>query len=1028
MSNSVISFIIVNFNGKEHLKDCFNTIFNQNYPKDKIEIIMVDNGSEDGSIDYVEKNFPTIRIIRNSTNEGFAKPNNDAAKIAKGKYLALINNDMRLDKNWLNEMIDTLEKAKTEDEKYVCVGSKILNWDGTKLDFAGGSINFYGHGYQYDFGIDIKEANKKYNEDRDILFACGGAMLIEKDIFLNIGGFDEDYFAYFEDVDLGWRLWILGYKVKFCSKSICYHKHNSTSKKLNRFKLNIMYNRNSLYTIYKNYEDDKVFKVITSAILLKVYKGNKFFFDNKEEDLKENEGKVQYYAIQEFLNNLDLYSKKRKFIQGNRVISDKEIFEKFVDFPYKNLMVPNTDLSYFETIENLIAGINLDVSFGEFKKNVLIISNDYVGKKMAGPGIRYWEFAKQMSKNHNVTLAIPNDIDLDVQSYNFDVKKYCLSEPNNIVELAINSDVILIHGFMLENIRILKEISKNKILIVDIYDPFVIENLEIHRKKSFKQRNEIHNHDLKVQIEQLKLGDYFICASEKQKDFWIGMLSSLNKINPEEYDLSSKLEKLVGLVPFGISDEEPRKTRDAMKEKISNLKQDDKVLIWGGGVWNWFDPLTLIEAVHILSKERNDIKLFFMGVKHPNPAVPEMEMTNKAIELAEKLGLKDKYVFFNMDWVDYEDRQNFLLESHLGVSCHFNHLETRFSFRTRILDCLWARLPIIATEGDYFAEEIQKNSLGIVVEYENSRNLVDAIRKLSDDKKFYNECKKNIDQYRENYKWDIVTKPLNDFCNKPVKKKLQPISDDYHLIYDIKQESKNTVVGEILDGDRVGQKFRCRYPNLKAIDIFVATYARVNEHKLKFKLFEATTKELLFEKDLNAVNLKDNSWYKIDLRPIINSEGREFYFYLESEGAGLGNAITLWQNSDINTYGNIWRNDNLVQGNLVFRTHCVYNEEPLKEEEGIVIQNRTIDDIVIKSEINSLDSIEDLAKKAIEIKNNRHRLRDENHKVVAQLQNQMQDVITNINNINNWITTINMKLKKIKSLGLYGFVKKLIKR
>lgn len=76
-----------------------------------------------------------------------------------------------------------------------------------------------------------------------------------------------------------------------------------------------------------------------------------------------------------------------------------------------------------------------------------------------------------------------------------------------------------------------------------------------------------------------------------------------------------------------------------------------------------------------------------------------------------------------MDWVDYEDRQNFLLESHMGVSCHFNHLETRFSFRTRILDCLWARLPVISTKGDYFAEEIQKNNLGITVGYENPQEL-----------------------------------------------------------------------------------------------------------------------------------------------------------------------------------------------------------------------------------------------------------------------------------------------------------------
>ena len=265
-----ISFIIVNYNGKHHLKECFSTLNKLNYPKDKIEYIMVDNGSKDGSVQFVKSKFKNVKIIQNKSNEGFAKPNNDAAKIAKGDYIALINNDMKIDANWLNDMVETLDSCN--DDSYVCVGSKILNWDGSKLDFAGGSINFYGHGYQYDFGIEIDEANKRYNEDKDILFACGGAMLIDRNIYLEIGGLDEDYFAYFEDVDLGWRLWVLGYKVRFCSKAICYHKHNSTSKKMNRNKVMRMFERNSLFTIYKNYEEKRVYEILTGALLMKNYK------------------------------------------------------------------------------------------------------------------------------------------------------------------------------------------------------------------------------------------------------------------------------------------------------------------------------------------------------------------------------------------------------------------------------------------------------------------------------------------------------------------------------------------------------------------------------------------------------------------------------------------------------------------------------------------------------------------------------------------------------------------------------------
>mgnify|MGYP002565060810 CR=1 FL=1 len=125
MNEPIISFIIVNYNGKHLLKDCFESIKNLDYPEDRIEIILVDNGSSDGSVEYLNKKYPKVIVIKNEINEGFAKPNNDAAKIAKGKYIALINNDMRIDKNWLKDMLATLKSC---DDSYACVGSRILNW------------------------------------------------------------------------------------------------------------------------------------------------------------------------------------------------------------------------------------------------------------------------------------------------------------------------------------------------------------------------------------------------------------------------------------------------------------------------------------------------------------------------------------------------------------------------------------------------------------------------------------------------------------------------------------------------------------------------------------------------------------------------------------------------------------------------------------------------------------------------------------------------------------------------------------
>jgi GT2 family glycosyltransferase/glycosyltransferase involved in cell wall biosynthesis len=923
-----ISFLIVNYNGKEHLKECFNTLNKLNYPKEKIEIIMVDNGSEDNSVEFVRNKYKNIKIIQNSMNEGFAKPNNDAAKIATGDYLAMINNDMKLDSNWINDMLESLNNC---DDDYVCVGSKILNWDGSKLDFAGGSINFYGHGYQEDFGIDIDEADKKHNKDKDMLFACGGSMIIDRKVFLEVGGFDEDYFAYFEDVDLGWRLWTLGYKVRYCSKSICYHKHNGTSKKMNRNRVMRMYNRNSLFTIYKNYESEKVYKMLTAALLLKNCTG--VSHKNTEEQSPEQ------LAIMDFANKLSVMNKKREYIQSHRKISDKEIINLFIESPYRNLISMDSN-KYNEMLSNMLSSMNFKEYFGNQKYSMLIICTDNIATKMAGPGIRYFEIAKQLSNICDVTLAIPNKTDIDDSNLNFKFLRYNTDKPQNLINKFHESDIVLIHGMILEKITVMKNICKEKIMIVDLYDPYTIENLEIHKNKSLQVKMEIHENDLNTLNNQLNLGDYFICANEKQKDYWIGMLSALNKVNPAEYEISNKLEKLIGTVPFGISETDPIHKREALKEKVPNLKSNDKVLIWGGGVWNWFDPLSLIKAIYNISKERDDIKLLFLGVKHPNPEIPEMEMTTKAIMLAEELGIKDKFVFFNMDWVEYEDRQNFLLESYAGVSCHFDNLETRYSFRTRILDYLWAELPIIATEGDYFAEDIVKNNLGLVVKYNDESSISKAILKLVDDKEFYKSTKMNIKKYREQFKWNVVVKELKDFCNNPVKKKNSDSagSNDIHnFIMDINQTSKEEIAGPILNDYKIGQKFRCRYPNLTSISLIFGTYSRVNEHNLKFKLFDGATDTLLVEKDIDASVLVDNSWFEISFKPIINSEGRTLYFYLEAEGASPRNCVALFKDENIDNCGQIWNDELVYDGSLTMKTKCILSENHISKEIGIEI-------------------------------------------------------------------------------------------
>ncbi len=394
-------------------------------------------------------------------------------------------------------------------------------------------------------------------------------------------------------------------------------------------------------------------------------------------------------------------------------------------------------------------------------KKVLLISPDMINKKMAGPAIRYYNFAMELSKDTDVTLFIPNkSSDLDFSRSVFSIIK---GDIEKLKDSASNVDSIIVQGIALRLYPFLKEI--NKPIVVDIYDPITLENLELRKKVKLHDRLLYHETDLDLILEQLAFGDYFICASEKQKDYWLGMLAALNRVNPCTYIDDANMDKLIGVVPFGMDNSDPIKSKNVLKGVWKGIKEDDKVLIWGGGIWNWFDPMTLIEAMNCISKERSDVKLFFMGIGHPSANV-DISVATECIERSKELGLYDTSIFFN-DWVPYEERQDYLMEADIGISTYFNNLETRFSFRTRILDYLWCDLPMVLTEGDFMADMLKREKIGLCHREGNYEELKDAIIYLLDNESMYKEYKNNIGAIKEEFRWANVVNPLKKFCMSP---------------------------------------------------------------------------------------------------------------------------------------------------------------------------------------------------------------------------------------------------------------------
>jgi glycosyltransferase involved in cell wall biosynthesis len=391
---------------------------------------------------------------------------------------------------------------------------------------------------------------------------------------------------------------------------------------------------------------------------------------------------------------------------------------------------------------------------------ILILSQDEIGVNMSGPAIRCWEFARTLSAHCQVTLASPAEVGLSLPP---GVNALQLNTPA-FQEQAAQHDAVILSGYVLSAYPFLKTL--NVPLVIDIYAPFNLENLQRIADKKIAFQLQDHDDVLTVLRDQLQRGDFFLCASETQRDYWLGMLSGFNRVNPLTYGDDPTLRRLIAVVPFGLPAAPPNHTRHVLKGVHPEIRATDRVVLWGGGVYDWLDPLTLIRAMEIIAAQRDDVKLFFLGVRHPNPTVRGFGMLKQAVKLSRELGLENHFVFFN-DWVPYQDRDNYLLEADIGVSLHLDHLETRYAFRTRLLDYVWAGLPIICTTGDTMAELVSFHQLGRVVSYRAVTEVASAITDLLDLPSLRAEYRSRFEAVASVLCWPNVAQPLVTFCQSP---------------------------------------------------------------------------------------------------------------------------------------------------------------------------------------------------------------------------------------------------------------------
>lgn len=321
----------------------------------RVEYVLVDNGSSDGSVEFVRQRFPAVKVFALGRNEGFAPALNRAARAYDSEWLCFLNNDARVHIDWLANLMHAAHRTESP-----CFASHLMDWHGKQTQFGGGWINLFGKGF---------ETNEiRALQPYEIFFACGCGMMIRRDVFIEAGGFDDDYFMIYEDVDFGWRLRLLGHSVYLVPDAKVMHRGHVSLDEIPYSQKAPFFERNSLATIYKNLSTETLSVVLPLAL--------------REANLRARgvsgiglpfryspDGLAIFESLDAFFHLMPHWKERRDRIQRQRKVGDEEIFRRFFPNPgqlwafnnehYKRIHHPSILPKIQETLERACAALGL---------------------------------------------------------------------------------------------------------------------------------------------------------------------------------------------------------------------------------------------------------------------------------------------------------------------------------------------------------------------------------------------------------------------------------------------------------------------------------------------------------------------------------------------------------------------------------------------------------------------------------------------------------------------------------------------
>jgi glycosyltransferase involved in cell wall biosynthesis len=389
---------------------------------------------------------------------------------------------------------------------------------------------------------------------------------------------------------------------------------------------------------------------------------------------------------------------------------------------------------------------------------ILFVTDSPIARHRSGPAIRCLELARVLSSTHEVTIASTAVVEEVIEGVRM---LSSVGREGDALRRAVREcDIIITQGLVLTSIPVLAR--SGKFIVCDFYDPYVLEYLAHPHPDApdwgyMRQWHTVN--------EQLLAADVFLCANERQRDFVLGWLGALGRTGVNEYQKDPSFEHLVKVVPFGLSPQPPVAQQGSLRGLLPGVGAEDVVAIWGGGIWDWLDPQTVIRGAAALANER--LKLVFVGSGDPNKINRPMDAGRECRTLAEELHVLDRSVFFLDRWIAFDERSAYLCDADIGVSAHAKTIEARYAFRTRVLDYIWASLPMVVSKGDFFSEWIERHEVGLTVRPGDPAAWTSAFRHVFENRDAVAAMRRRLAALAPEWYWQRVAQPLVKFCDAP---------------------------------------------------------------------------------------------------------------------------------------------------------------------------------------------------------------------------------------------------------------------